>query len=90
MQGVAAGGDRQELHELMRKHSHAATAQLKTGTGSNDLIARLRVDQAFKRINFDRLLDPKHLVGRAPEQVMEFIEQEVKPLRQQFVPSAKI
>src|SRR5262249_8714450 len=47
MSVVTAGGDRQEIHELIRKHSHAATAHEKAGGGANDLIDRLRAEPAF-------------------------------------------
>src|SRR5262249_42412142 len=84
MRAAAAGGDRQDLHERIRQHSHAATANLKSGASSNDLIQRLRGDPAFRKVNFDRILDPKSLIGRAPEQVNEFIESEVKTLPRQY------
>src|SRR5262249_42727364 len=76
MAAVAAGADRQEVHELIRKHSHAATADLKTGSSANDLLPRLRGDPALRDLNFDAITDPRALVGRAPEQVLEFIEGE--------------
>jgi adenylosuccinate lyase len=82
MAAVAAGADRQHVHELIRKHSHAATADLKAGSSTNDLLSRLRSDPALSGVNFDQILDPRRLVGRAPEQVMEFIESEVTTIRQ--------
>ena len=75
MAAVEAGGDRQELHELIRQHSQAAAAVVKQEGGENDLLERLAGDKAFCR---DRpqfaTLDPAQFVGRAPEQVDEFIE----------------
>ncbi len=78
--GVAAGGDRQALHERLRVHSLAAAEQIKSG-GSNDLVDRLRHDPAFASVNLAQALDPRRLVGRAPEQVDEFLAQEVEPIR---------
>ena len=51
MAGVAAGGDRQELHERIRRHSLAAAAVVKNEGGKNDLMARLAADPAFARVD---------------------------------------
>jgi adenylosuccinate lyase len=85
MAAVAKGGDRQLLHELIRRHSHAVASQLKAGSKRNDLIDRLRADPAFRLVDFDRVLDPSQFVGRAPQQVEEFMEQVVTPVRQRYV-----
>ncbi|MEL6428529.1 MAG: adenylosuccinate lyase [Planctomycetota bacterium] len=81
MEAVKAGGDRQDLHERIRVHSHAAAAELKAGR-EPDLGARLAADPAFAAVGerLDELLDGKRYVGRAPEQVDEFLSQEVEPL----------
>jgi adenylosuccinate lyase len=84
MAAVAAGGDRQQVHECIRRHSQAVTAALKAGAARNDLLDRLRADPLLARVNFDRVLDQGRFVGRAPEQVDEFIAQEVDPIRQRF------
>lgn len=82
---VARGGDRQEAHEGIRKHSHAVTAGIKAGTTtSRELIARLQADPMFAGIDVARELDPMRYVGRAPEQVDEFVAQEVKPIRERY------
>jgi len=82
---VARGGDRQEAHEVIRTHSHAVTAGIKAGTmNSRDLIARLQADPMFAGIDVAKELDPMRYVGRAPEQVDEFVEQEVKPIRERY------
>jgi adenylosuccinate lyase len=68
MRGVKAGGDRQHLHEIMRAHS------LK---GGKDLLERLARDPEFKRLGVRARageLDPAGYVGRAPEQVDEFLD----------------
>lgn len=84
MAAVQAGGDRQDLHERIRTHSLAAASRIKDEGGDNDLIDRLQADPAFGSINLDALLDPRQFVGRAPEQVDEFIAREVEPIRQRY------
>ena len=84
MAAVARGGDRQALHERIRQHSHAVAAHLKAGGTSNDLLGRLQADPAFATLPFEQLLDRAKFVGRAPEQVDEFIEQEVVPIRRRY------
>jgi adenylosuccinate lyase len=82
---VARGGDRQEAHEVIRRHSHAVTAGIKAGTmTSRVLITRLQADPMFAGIDVAKELDPMRYVGRAPEQVDEFIEQEVRPIRERY------
>lgn len=83
MAGVRAGGNRQELHERIRVHSQAAAARVKTEGLDNDLVARLEQDPAFAKVapTLHRVLDAKQFVGRAPEQVDEFIKNEIMPLK---------
>lgn len=84
MAGVKAGGNRQELHEKIRLHSHAAAAQIKNFGRSNDLISRLKSDMAFRKVNFERLLRPENYIGRAPRQVDEFLASVVTPIRRKY------
>jgi adenylosuccinate lyase len=84
MAAVAKGGDRQMIHERIRQHSHAVTTQLKAAGQRNDLIDRLRDDPAFAQVEFDQVMQQGNFVGRAPQQVDEFIEQEITPLRQRY------
>jgi adenylosuccinate lyase len=84
MAGVKAGGSRQELHEKIRLHSHAAAAQVKQFGRPNDLIARLKADIAFAKVDFDKILNPRAYVGRAPQQVSEFIRSVVSPIRKKY------
>src|SRR5687767_2074469 len=84
MAGVRAGGDRQELHERIRQHSIAAAQQVKEHGRPNDLIERLRKDLAFKGIDVERVLDPTAFVGRAPQQVENFIRTQVDPVRSRY------
>ena len=81
MAAVRAGGDRQELHERIRQHSQAAAQQVKERGRPNDLLDRLKRDPAFRTVNIDSLLEPSAFVGRAPQQVDEFITAEVRPIR---------
>jgi adenylosuccinate lyase len=75
MLGVEAGGDRQALHEVMRRHSLDASAAMADGQ-TNDLLERLSADPAFGTVGADALrreLEPARYIGRAPEQVSEFL-----------------
>jgi adenylosuccinate lyase len=83
MAAVAAGSDRQAVHECVRRHSHAVTARLKQG-GANDLVQQLRADPLLARVDFDAVLDQGQFVGRAPQQVDEFVAAEIEPIRQRY------
>ena len=82
MEAVRRGGDRQSLHEAIRQHSVAAGARVKAEGLDNDMLDRLRDDPAFASVKDDleSLCDPRRFVGRAPEQVEEFLTVEVDPL----------
>jgi adenylosuccinate lyase len=84
MAAVAAGGDRQDLHERIRRHSQAAAAVVKQEGKPNDLLARLAADKAFAAVNLKKTLDPTAFVGRAPEQVDEFLAEVVEPIRKRY------
>lgn len=85
MAAVRAGGDRQEVHEIVRKHSHAVTAKVKEGTGTAaELFDLLRSEKAFSRVDFAGETDPRGFVGRSPEQVTEFLEEYVAPVRARY------
>jgi len=82
MECVKAGGDRQELHEAIRVYSMEAGAVVKGEGKPNDLLERIAKDDLFKPVHdkLDQLVDPILFVGRAPEQVDEFIRDEVDPV----------
>ena len=84
MAAVAAGGDRQQLHEQIRQHSQDAASQVKNHGDDNDLIERLTKDPAFADVAIKELMDPKSFVGRAPQQVEEFVTEWVEPIRQKY------
>jgi adenylosuccinate lyase len=80
--GVSAGGDRQALHEVIRRHSMAVAEAVSRGE-KNDLLQRLAGDPGFKKVPASALqaeLQPANYVGRAPQQVSEFIEEYLQPL----------
>jgi adenylosuccinate lyase len=87
MAGVRAGGDRQELHAAIRRHSLAASEMVKMQGKANDLIERLKNDPAFRSLNVEGVLDPTRFVGRAPQQVDAFVEKVVEPIRARYAKS---
>ncbi|MBC7784791.1 MAG: adenylosuccinate lyase [Burkholderiales bacterium] len=84
MAGVRAGGDRQALHELIRRHSMDAATEVKQHGRTNDLIDRLRKETAFSGVNLDDVMDASRYVGRAPQQVDRFIDEVVTPIRDRY------
>ena len=83
MEAVKRGSDRQQLHEIIRRHSMAATARMKEGLPC-DLLDRLAADPAFglTRQELDALMEPKRYIGRCPQQVTRFLAQCAPLLRQ--------
>lgn len=79
---VKNGGDRQVCHEKIRVLSHEAGAQVKKHGKDNDLVERIKADAYFAPIlnQLDSILDASTFIGRCPEQVTEFIEEEVQPI----------
>jgi adenylosuccinate lyase len=75
MECVKNGGNRQELHEIIRVHSMEAGKQVKLYGKNNDLIARIKKDEHFAciRDNIDSILNPKNFIGRAPQQTAEYV-----------------
>jgi adenylosuccinate lyase len=84
MAAVAAGGDRQDLHERIRVHSQAAAREVKEFGRDNDLIKRLSNDPAFAKVKLDGVLNSSNFVGRAPEQVDAFIGDVIEPIRSKY------
>jgi adenylosuccinate lyase len=72
----------QVLHEAIREHSMAAGRRVKEEGASNDLLQRIASDPLFAAVHatLDQLLDPTKFVGRAPEQVTEFLLEYIDPL----------
>ena len=85
MAAVAAGGDRQEAHKLVRDHSHAVTARIKAGEGhAGEIFERLKAEKLFAAVDFAGATAPEKFVGRAPEQVAEFLAEHVAPIRAKY------
>ncbi|MFO0795606.1 MAG: adenylosuccinate lyase [Candidatus Brocadiaceae bacterium] len=86
MAAVNAGGDRQELHEKIRRHTMDVTNRIKEEGGKNDLLERIAQDPAFSRIKpkLKEISDPGRLVGRAPQQTEEFVNQVVNPILHRY------
>lgn len=86
MDAVKAGGDRQELHEKIRRYSMQAADRVKREGGENNLLELIAADPSFKMnlAALQTLLKPENYVGRAPEQVEEFLAAEVTPVLQKY------
>ena len=82
MHAVRRGGDRQDLHERIRRHSVAAAERVKDHGERNDLMERIIGDSAFgmDRAEIEGMLDPARFTGRAAEQVDLFLTHEVEPV----------
>jgi adenylosuccinate lyase len=82
VRAVQAGIDRQVAHECIRRHSIEAARALKDGAERNDLLDRLAKDREFgvSIRDLEAALEPRRFVGRAPEQVDEFLREVVDPL----------
>ena len=82
MDAVKAGGDRQELHERIRVHSMEAGKVVKTEGRPNDLLERIAADPAFGMTmeQLQAIMKPENFVGRAPQQVEEFLANDIAPI----------
>ncbi len=82
MEGVRRGGDRQALHERLRIHARAAAQAVLSDGADNPYLALVADDPEvpLDRSEFEALLDPARFVGRAPEQVREFLAEVVRPV----------
>lgn len=86
MEAVKNGGDRQELHEKIRRHSIKAGKVVKAQGGENDLIERIANDESFSMTleELNSVMKPENFTGRASAQVTEFINGEVKPILEKY------
>lgn len=80
MKAALAGGDRQELHERIRRHSLEAHREVAAG-GANPLLERLAADPDFplERDEIEAAVDARTFTGRSAEQVDEFLAERVEP-----------
>ena len=81
MAAAGKGKSRQALHEKLRRHAMAARRRIRQGK-SSDLLERVARDESFQlsRAEIRALTNPKRLIGRAPEQISEFLRSEVEPI----------
>ena len=86
MESVKCGGNRQELHEALRVHSHAAARRVKLEGGANDLIDRIAADPIFplSREEIVSQLDPALYIGRSVSQVEEFLRGVARPILDRY------
>ncbi len=84
MEAARRGGDRQELHERIRRHAQAAGEQVKRWAKPNDLIERLSADPAFAGLRWERVLDPRRYTGLAAEQTRDFLRGPIRECLQHF------
>ena len=82
VRAVRAGGNRQVAHEVIRRHSIAAARAVKDGAPRNDMLERLAADPEFggDLQELQRALEPKRFIGRAAEQVDDFLTEVVGPV----------
>ena len=82
MECVKAGGNRQELHEVIRQLSMEAGKNVKVEGKENNLIELIKAEPLFAaaKDKMEEILDAKNFVGRAPSQTVEFIENEIQPI----------
>ena len=82
MDAVKAGGDRQELHELIRQHSMAAGRVVKEEGKPNDLIDRIAQDPKFgmTKEQILSIMKPENFVGRSVQQTEEFFKDFIDPI----------
>lgn len=82
MECVKAGGNRQELHERIRVLSMEAAKNVKAEGKENNLIDLIRADEMFAPVcdRLGEILDAKKFIGRSPEQVEEFLSEEIDPI----------
>ncbi|MTI48066.1 adenylosuccinate lyase [Sporosalibacterium faouarense] len=82
MEAVKKGGDRQELHEEIRKLSMEASREVKEKGNKNDLLYRIAKSDKFNLTEEEILgiVDPKNFIGRSPEQVEDLVNDHIKPI----------
>ncbi len=86
MEAVKEGGNRQKLHEKIRKYSMETITLVKEKGADNDFMERIKRDEDFAIIKdkLTNILNPKNFIGRAPKQVTEYITEVAKPLLRKF------
>jgi len=90
MEAVKNGADRQDAHELVRTHAIEVARQIKEEGIENNLLALLGSEKMFEGVDLSSATDPSGFVGRAPEQVDDFIDSVVTPIREKYTDSAVV
>jgi adenylosuccinate lyase len=86
MAAIKKGKDRQAVHETLRRYSMESAKKWKEEGIKDDLLAKIVADPSFglSQEELQKLLDPAHFVGRAPEQVRDFLQHEVHPILSKY------
>jgi len=84
MEAVSSGADRQDAHEVVRGHAIDVARKIKEEGIDNDLLERLALEPMFASLDLSNVTRPSEFIGRAPEQVDEFIEVVVEPIRANY------
>ncbi len=87
MDAVKKGGDRQALHERIRVLSQEAGRNVKELGLTNNLIDLIAADPAFSMLSREELsahLEPERYIGRCPEQVEDFLREQVEPALKRY------
>ena len=84
VEAVKQGGNRQEVHEAIRKHSQTAALRVKGEGLSNDLEARLAKEPLLRGVDVGVTMDASRHVGLAPRQVERFLDEVAAPIRRRY------
>jgi len=86
MEMVKRGKDRQEIHERLRIHSQEAAKKMKEEGLPCDLLERISRDKHFglSLAEIEKMTHAEHFIGRAPEQVEEFLCDQIDPLLKRY------
>jgi adenylosuccinate lyase len=84
MAAVKHGGDRQELHEVIREYSLQSGRRVKEEGAPNDFVERIKLDKRFEGIDVDGVLKPEKYVGRSVQQVEAYLRSIQSILERQF------
>ncbi len=86
IEAVKKGKDRQQIHEILRRHSLAASRQIKERGKKNDLLSRIEKDEAIglSKKELQKIVKAENFFGLSKQQVSEFLQKEVNPLLNKF------
>ncbi len=84
MEAVRNGADRQDAHEVIRRHAHEVALTIRDQAAPNDLLERLASEPLFAGVDTTAAMNPAGFVGRAPTQVDAFLADIVEPIRDRY------